>query len=214
MFTGLIETMGTVVGVRARDRSVELCVRADVDDFAVDIGASVAIDGVCLTLERREASGGMFFTAVAETLKRTAFGNVTVGRRVNLERALRVDGRLDGHIVLGHVDAVGKIVRDENVGVSIMRAIEIPEDTLPFVVEKGSVAIDGISLTIAKVNQNTMLLSLIPSTIGKTTMSIKKVGDTVNIEYDVLARYIYRMITIDATGNSESLIDKMYRLGF
>jgi len=212
MFTGLIETMGTVAGVRARDRSVELCVRADAADFAVDIGGSVAVDGVCLTLERLDSSGQMFFTAVAETLRRTAFDRVAAGRRVNLERALKVDGRLDGHIVLGHVDAVGKIIRDENVGVSLVRTVEVPEDILPFIAEKGSIAVDGISLTIANVSNNTVSLSLIPATTGKTAMALKKVGDAVNIECDVLARYIYRMIS--GSVNKESLIDKMERLGF
>jgi riboflavin synthase len=216
MFTGLIETMGSIAAVRAQGRSVELCVRPDAADFAVELGGSVAIDGVCLTLEKRDSSGQMFFTAVAETLKRTTFDSVTAGRRVNLERAVRADGRLDGHIVLGHVDAVGKIIYDENAGVSIMRTVELPEDLSPFIAEKGSIAIDGISLTIAKVNKTAVSLSLIPATIGKTTMSIKKSGDMVNIECDVLARYIYRMISVDGSviNDKESLVDKMQRLGF
>jgi len=185
----------------------------------------VAIDGVCLTLEKHGGNGEMFFTAVAETLKRTTFNNVTAGRKVNLERAMRADGRFDGHIVLGHVDAMGKIIADEKAGVSIVRTIEVPEDISPFMAEKGSVTIDGISLTIAKAGVNTISLSLIPATINMTTMSIKKVGDYVNIEYDVLARYIHRMLTagilpdIPAVkgfvgGRNESLIDKMERLGF
>ena len=205
--------MGVIAGARAYGKSIELCVKPDITDFDVDIGGSVAIDGVCLTLEKRGADGRMFFTAVSETLKRTTFDRVVTGRRVNLERAMRLDGRLDGHIVLGHVDAVGKIVRDESVGVSIVRTIEVPEELSPFMAEKGSVAVDGISLTIAEAGANTLSLSLIPATVGKTTMSVKGVGDSVNIECDVMARYIYRMVTASVSPK-ESLVDKMERLGF
>jgi riboflavin synthase len=213
MFTGLIETMGVITAVRSHGRSVELCVRPDSLGFDVAIGGSVAIDGVCLTLEKHGTDGQMFFTAVAETLRRTTFDRVAAGRRVNLERAVRADGRLDGHMVLGHVDAAGKIIGDENIGVSVVRAIEIPEELSPFMAEKGSVAVDGISLTIANVCANTISLSLIPATVGKTTMSAKRAGDAVNIECDVMARYIYRMITASGAAK-ESLADKMERLGF
>ncbi|MCL2182873.1 MAG: riboflavin synthase [Chitinispirillia bacterium] len=212
MFTGLVETMGTVTGVRKYGRSVELSIRADLGDFEVVAGGSVAVDGVCLTLEKR-LDGQMFFTAVAETLGRSSFNSAVTGRRVNLERAVRVDGRLDGHIVLGHVDAVGRIVGDEDAGVSIVRTIEIPEELAPFVAEKGSIAVDGISLTVAKTGVNTVSISLIPATINKTTMSAKGVGGIVNIECDVMARYIYRMISASGS-RKENLVDKMERLGF
>ncbi|MDR3012560.1 MAG: riboflavin synthase [Chitinispirillales bacterium] len=212
MFTGLIETMGTIAGVRSCNRSVELCIVSGMPDYDVEIGGSVAIDGICLTVERFGAGGEMFFTAVSETLKRSTLDRVAPGRKVNLERAMRLDGRLDGHIVLGHVDAVGRIVSDEHIGVSVMRTIEVPNDLSMFIAEKGSIAVDGISLTIAKSGINTITLSLIPATIERTTMSTKKIGDTVNIECDVFARYIYRMIKM--SGGSESLIDKMERLGF
>ena len=214
MFTGLIETMGVIAGVRAFGRSVELCVRADAGDFEVADGGSVAVDGVCLTVERRDGGGGMFFTAVAETLGRTTLGRAAAGRRVNLERALRVDGRLDGHIVLGHVDAVGRIAADEDVGASVVRTVEFPEGLSPFIAEKGSVAVDGISLTVAGVGRDTFSVSLIPATMGRTTMSAKRAGDFVNIECDVLARYIYRMARAGAAPDGESLLDKMERLGF
>ncbi|MDR2577683.1 MAG: riboflavin synthase [Chitinispirillales bacterium] len=215
MFTGLIETIGTVAGVRRHGKSVELCVVPDAGGFDVEIGGSVAIDGVCLTLEKRGSGGRMFFTAVAETLNRTTFDNITTGRRVNLERAMRADGRLDGHIVLGHVDAVGKIIADEHVGVSVVRTVRVTRELAPFMAEKGSVAIDGISLTIAKAGDDTISVSLIPATIGKTTMSVKKVGDIVNIECDVFARYIYRMITAGVLpGGDKTLLDKMQKSGF
>lgn len=220
--------MGAVVGARSYGKSVELCVRPDMPGFAVDTGASVSIDGVCLTLEKHGGGGELFFTAVSETLSRTTLAKPSVGRRVNLERAMRADGRLDGHFVLGHVDGRGKILSDEHVGISVVRTIKIPPELEIFMAEKGSVAIDGISLTIAKNAGNTILLSIIPATAAKTTMFIKKPGEFVNIECDVLARYIYNMIhrrgghwppasaspSQNKPENVESLLTKMERLGF
>jgi len=223
MFTGLIETTGVIANVRLHGGAAELCVKPDTADFAVELGASVAVDGVCLTLEKADAAGRLFFTAVAETLGRTAIGKALFGRRVNLERATRADGRLDGHIVLGHVDAVGRIAYDEKAGVSIVRTIEIPEDLYPLTAEKGSIAVDGISLTIAKAAHGSVSISLIPATMEKTTMGDKKIGDNVNIECDVLARYIYGMIKAGVSINSEvsinqnqkeTLVDKMEKLGY
>jgi riboflavin synthase len=218
MFTGLVETMGSVTGVRFYGESVELCIKPDMAPFAVSLGASVAIDGVCLTLEKCSSSGELFFTAVSETLKRTTLTMPNVGRRVNLERAMRADGRLDGHIVLGHVDGKGRIVCDEHVGVSIVRTIEVPSELEKFMAEKGSVAVDGISLTIAKSAGNNVSLSIIPATAAKTTMFTKKSGEFVNIECDVLARYLYKMIKSESSSGTqasgESLLEKMERLGF
>jgi len=204
---------------------MELCIRPDAADFTVDIGASVAVDGVCLTLERSDGGGRLFFTAVAETLGRSSVGKAQAGRRVNLERAMRADGRLDGHIVLGHVDAVGRIAYDEKVGASIVRTIEIPDELYPLTAEKGSIAVDGISLTVAGAKRGSVSISLIPATMAQTTMGEKKVGDSVNIECDVLARYIYGMIkagvsinseinTVSSVDQKETLVDKMERLGY
>ncbi|GBU21578.1 riboflavin synthase subunit alpha [Fibrobacteres bacterium R8-0-B4] len=220
MFTGLIETTGVIASVRPKSGALELCIRPDAADFAVGAGASVAVDGVCLTLERSDGAGRLFFTAVAETLGRASVSKAHAGRRVNLERAMRADGRFDGHIVLGHVDAVGKIAADEQAGISIIRTIEIPDELYPLTAEKGSIAVDGISLTIAKVKRGSVSISLIPATLEKTTMGDKKIGDSVNIECDVLARYIYGMIKVGVSinpgsiSNDKTLIDKMSELGF
>jgi len=221
MFTGLIETTGVIANVRLHGGAAELCVKPDAADFAVEIGASVAVDGVCLTLEKADGAGRLFFTAVAETLGRTAIGKALFGRRVNLERAMRADGRLDGHIVLGHVDAVGRIARDEKAGVSVIRTIEIPEELYPLTAEKGSITVDGISLTIAKSGRGSVSISLIPATMANTTMGDKKVGDSVNIECDILARYIYGMvkagvsINLESSANQkETLVDKIEKLGY
>ncbi|MCL2688502.1 MAG: riboflavin synthase [Chitinispirillia bacterium] len=220
MFTGLVETMGSMAGVRFYGESVELCVKPDMVNFTVELGASVAIDGVCLTLEKLGGSGELFFTAVSETLRRTTLARPNAGRRVNLERAMRADGRLDGHIVLGHVDGKGRIVCDEHAGVSIIRTIEVPSQLEMFMAEKGSVTVDGISLTIAKSEGRNISVSIIPATAARTTMSIKKPGAEVNIECDVLARYLYKMVKsggLNAERNqssNDSLLQKMERLGF
>jgi len=222
MFTGLIETTGVIADVRPRGGGAELCVKPDAAGFNVEAGASVAVDGVCLTLEKSDDGGRLCFTAVAETLERTAVNKFHAGRRVNLERAMRADGRFDGHIVLGHVDAVGRIVSDEKVGISVVRTIEIPKDLSPLTAEKGSIAVDGISLTIAKTKPGSISISLIPATLSHTTMGEKKVGDSVNIECDVLARYIYGMIKAgvsinskeSSVDNNDTLIDKIVKYGY
>ncbi|MFW6244467.1 MAG: riboflavin synthase [Fibrobacterota bacterium] len=220
MFTGLVETMGTITGLKASGRSVELCIRPDLDEYAVEIGGSVAIDGICLTVERYSGKD-LFFTAVLETLRRTTLDRPLVGRRVNLERALRANGRFDGHIVLGHVDGVGQIVSDHKEGVALIRTIRVPPELEPFMAEKGSVAVDGVSLTVAGATKDTISISLIPHTIGRTTVSVKRPGERVNLECDVLARYLYRMMNIDdssgdsnRTGSGGELLDKMERFGF
>jgi riboflavin synthase len=200
MFTGLIETMGTLRRVVRRGRSTLLGVEPDAADFTVAIGGSVAIDGVCLTCER-SADGLLFFTAVAETLDTTTHANAQSGNRVNLERALRVDGRFDGHIVLGHVDGVGEIAADTPRGDSLMRTFRIPADLQPFVAAKGSIAIDGISLTIAACEGALVTVSLIPHTLRHTSMEKKLPGARVNIECDILARYIFQLVAPGRTAS-------------
>jgi riboflavin synthase len=223
MFTGLIETTGYIQDLHRSEQSLKIGVMAQGDDFAVAIGASVAINGVCLTLETCSGKR-MFFTAVHETERLTTFLKARAGDKVNLERAVSAAGRLDGHFVLGHVDAVGSIVADHHRGNSIMRTIRIPRDLRKYVARKGSVAVDGISLTIADCSDDGFDISLIPRTLETTTMGTKKPGDEVNIECDVLARYIERMLGQDAVGarqgrradglGGSSLIDTLERAGF
>ncbi len=223
MFTGLIETTGTIQDLRASEKSLKIGVRANRDDFEAPVGASVSINGVCLTLEATSGKA-MLFTAVHETLRLTTFGKARPGDTVNLERAVLASGRLDGHLVLGHVDAVGTIVADNHVGDSIVRTIRIPPEIRKFMARKGSVAVDGISLTIAGCGEETVEISFIPRTLAATTMGIKTAGDEVNIECDVLARYIERLLSRDALGKTvsgyegdaggASLIDKLERAGF
>jgi len=220
LFTGIIETIGSIRCVTRGNKSATIGIVLSTKDFPVAIGGSVACDGVCLTLES-VADNVVYFTAVAETLERTTLGKKRIGDKVNIERALAVNGRLDGHFVLGHVDAVGTIVADRTVGDSTVRSIRFPKELARYFAEKGSVAIDGISLTIAAVASDVLDVSLIPFTFKETTMAAKHFGELVNLECDVIARYLERLITFRGTSpaegagpNGSSLFDKMERLGF
>jgi len=217
MFTGIIECLGTVTRIEPQGTSIILHIRPDAETYQVTIGGSVAINGACLTLERE--SGGTFtFSAVKETIKRTVLSELTTGSRVNLERALQVGSRLDGHYVYGHVDATAVILTDHEVRGSLLRTIELPAALLPYVAEKGSIAVDGISLTISKCDRSSFEISFIPHTLKMTTMALKKPGDRVNLEADIIARYLETLLAASAAGSftprKESLLTVMERSGF
>jgi riboflavin synthase len=218
VFTGIIETVGTIREIRRGGRSVALGVCPDAKEYSVAIGASVALDGACLTLESVR-DGILYFTAVAETLDRSTVGSWRAGDRINMERALRLADRLDGHFVLGHVDAAGTIVSDRRDGDATVRSIRVPAPLMPFCAEKGSIAIDGVSLTIAAAAQDTIDVSLVPFTVEKTTAGAKRAGDRVNIECDVIARYLARLMAGNPARDAAkavpgNLFDKMERSGF
>lgn len=218
MFTGLIETTGTILKIDRKGTSVVIAVRPECDSFDVRNGDSVAINGACLTIEKHNDSV-LSFSAVRETLNRTTLGSSTIGTKVNMERALKVGDRLDGHMVLGHVDGIGVISDDQDMNGSILRTIKVPSELRPFMAEKGSVTVDGISLTIAKSTIDSITISFIPVTLEKTTMLSKKAGDPVNLECDLIARYLHRLLAFkenayppETTG--DLLLSKMERLGF
>ena len=216
MFTGLIETIGTVVAVERKGSALHLGVRPLDPNLVAAKGASVAVDGVCLTVEFSRGPA-LFFTAVGETVGRTTLAALKSGKTVNLERPLAAQGRLDGHMVLGHVDGVGTIVADRTEDAGRRRTIEVPKALRRFMAEKGSVAIDGISLTIAEAGTTTIAVALVPLTLTATTMGTKRIGDRVNIECDVIARYLDRLLsgTPAAPANrTDSLPQQMERLGF
>lgn len=213
MFTGIIERLGTIVTVGRGSHSAYLAVEPDSGEFDVAVGASVAIDGVCLTLERMDGRVCRF-TAVQETLRRTTFAQAHTGRRVNLERALVAGGRLDGHIVQGHVDGVGTIAYDRPEGDSIVRGIRIPNVLARYMAVKGSVALDGISLTIATAHEDIIEIAFIPHTLSHTTMAGRRPGEAVNVECDVLARYMERLMRGAQGGGDEGLYAKLERYGF
>ncbi len=217
MFTGLVETVGTVKQVREHQGGLLLSVEPDMAEFETRQGASVSVCGACLTVERVRGRT-CEFSAVQETVRRTTLGALHAGSRVNLERALRLSDRLDGHVVLGHVDGVGRIVADRREGESVVRTIEVPEGLVRFMAEKGSVALDGVSLTIANSAGRTIDVALVPHTLRVTTMSLVRAGDRVNVECDVLARYLLHLVRSGEPGSAQadggSLLAKMAQAGF
>ncbi len=216
MFTGIIESLGTVLGVRREGTTAQLSVKPDLNDFPVTIGGSVSIDGICLTLERWSGER-MVFSAVIETLERTTLGNITVGRRVNLERALVIGSRLEGHFVYGHVDGTGTISHDREMRGSILRTVSIPERLSVFMAEKGSVALDGVSVTIVQCVRSFITISLIPHTMQNCTLGLKNPGDKVNVECDIIARYLHRLRETDTPAGvlgRNTLLSVMERAGF
>jgi riboflavin synthase len=194
VFTGIIEELGEVVGVEARGDSAVLTVRAALVATDVPHGASIAVNGVCLTVV--DADGvQLTFDVMAETLKRSVVGTLRAGQQVNLERAVRADGRLDGHIVQGHVDGTGVIVALTPGDAWDLVRFGLPAELSRYVAEKGSIAVDGVSLTVTAVGDDWFEVGLIPETLRATTLGTKQPGDPVNLEVDVLAKYVARLVT-------------------
>lgn len=193
MFTGIVEEVGEVVDVRTDDDVVVLTVRAALA-AEVGHGESVAVNGCCLTaVVTGPGAATLTLELVPETLKRTSLGSVGPGSGVNLERAVPAGGRLDGHIVQGHVDGVGTVVSRTPGERSDEVRFAAPAELARYVVEKGSVAVDGVSLTVASVYPDGFGVALIPTTLAKTTLGSRAPGDPVNLEVDVIAKYVERM---------------------
>jgi riboflavin synthase len=196
VFTGIIEEVGEVAGLDHRGDSAVLQVTASriVDDLVH--GASIAVNGVCLTVVGSQPSAltAIDFDVMGETLKRSVIGDLRPGDRVNLERAVRADGRLDGHIVQGHVDGTGVVVSRTPAAEWEAVRFGLPADLARYVAEKGSIAVDGVSLTVTDVGGDWFDVGLIPETLRATTLGGKVVGDAVNLEVDVLAKYVARLL--------------------
>jgi riboflavin synthase len=196
MFTGIVEELGTVIAFDRRGDTARLTIAAAIARDGSDLGASVAINGVCLTVVDRP-SDGLAFEVGPETLHRTALGDLTAGRRVNLERPLRFGGALGGHLVLGHVDGVGTVERVERVESTARVRIALPDrDLAPLLIPQGSVAIDGVSLTVAALAVTTFEVMLIPHTLAVTTFGGLVGGETVNLEMDVIGKYLQRSLAL------------------
>jgi riboflavin synthase len=192
MFTGLVQDLGTVTAVDATTDGVRLAVRSALAG-ELSLGDSVAVNGVCLTATR--VDGGEFATDVMnETLRRSALAEIASGASVNLELPLRASDRLGGHVVQGHVDGVGTVRAVREDGFARVVTIAVPADLLRYVVEKGSIAVDGISLTVAALGEDSFDVSLIPETIERTSLGAAQPGRPVNLEVDVLAKYVERLI--------------------
>lgn len=195
MFTGIITDIGTITHVEERG-DLRVTVATGYDTAGIAIGASVANSGVCLTVVSK-AAGSLTFDVSAETRRRTASGMWQAGARLNLERALKVGDELGGHIVTGHVDAVGRIADISAEGDSKRFTFQMPASVAPYVAPKGSICLNGVSLTVNEVNDDDLghwfTVNIIPHTADWTTFGTAAVGDEVNIEIDVLARYLFRM---------------------
>lgn len=197
MFTGIIQETGTVATVRQTDAGIQLTVRCRATARGLKLGDSVAVNGCCLTVVRLSGKGAersVRFDLLRETWERTNLQFATPGALVNLERPLAVGGRLDGHFVTGHVDGVGRITRWERSGADHVLDIAAPKDVLRYVVFKGSMAVDGISLTVAGVTKKGFRLWIIPHTFAVTALRERKVGDAVNLEADLLGKYVERFL--------------------
>jgi len=192
MFTGLVQALGTVASLEATDAGARIAITAPGIADGLSQGDSVAVNGVCLTAV--EITGeGFFADAVTETLRRSSLGALATGEPVNLELALRVGDRMGGHLVQGHVDTLGTVDAVSAEGESHRLRVAVPPEALRYVVEKGSIAIDGVSLTVAEVDAGGFAVALIPETLDRTTLGRLSTGRVVNLEVDVIAKYVEKL---------------------
>jgi len=197
MFTGIVEEAGIVERVRPAARAIELTVRASVTSRGLKPGGSLAVNGCCLTAVKVSPRGKFKFVQfdlLQETWRRTSLQFAKAGSLVNLERPLRADGEFGGHFVTGHIDGVGKIIRWERAGQDHVLDIAAPAEVMRYIIFKGSVAVDGISLTIAGVDKKSFRIWIIPHTFESTALSERKVGDAVNLEADLLGKYVEKFL--------------------
>lgn len=205
MFTGIIEEIGIIKNVKKNNKSSIITIQGKKIFEDINIGDSISVNGVCLTVT---TFSNEIFTAdvMNETLSRSSLSSLQNGSYVNLERAMSASGRFGGHIVSGHIDGTGKIIkikRDDN---AIWYTVTVEDNLIKYIVEKGSIAIDGISLTVVNVNENSFSVSIIPHTSQETILSHKLVGDIVNIENDIIGKYVEKLITFEKNKKDESNI--------
>lgn len=207
MFTGIIEEMGTVRRLNQSPNRCELELSASKVLEGTQIGDSIAVNGVCLTIIRL---GEEHFTAdvMPETLRRSNLGQLKPGSKVNLERAMAANGRFGGHIVAGHIDGTGKILAMQPEGNAVLVTISATPELLRYVVEKGSIAIDGISLTVAKVSHTDFTVSLIPHTGEETTLLKHRPGEIVNLETDIIGKYVEKLMQPKSNGVTMELLQQ------
>ena len=206
MFTGIVEELGQVEVLALGETSAQLTLHGPLVTSDAVHGASIAVNGVCLTVVEHDAEAGRFTVDVmAETLSRTGLGELEAGAPVNLERAMAASSRFGGHIVQGHVDGTATVLERVPGDRWEVVTFTLPTDLARYVVEKGSITVDGVSLTVSAVTDDTFSVSLIPTTLALTTLGHRAVGDTVNLEVDVLAKYVERLLT--TTPGARATID-------
>jgi riboflavin synthase len=194
MFTGIVEELGRVAAIQELpDNAIRITIEGPIVLSDANLGDAICVNGVCLTVAEQTDNQ---FTAdvMSETINRTTIGDLSAGSQVNLERPVTLATRLGGHLVQGHVDAVGEVTAREHSDNWDVVTITPPKDLLKYVVEKGSITIDGTSLTVSAVTDTTFSVSLIPATLDKTTLGIRQIGDRVNLEVDVLAKYVEKLV--------------------
>ena len=214
MFTGIIEGLGTISAIRPAGQGKRLSIQAD---FALDhtkIGDSIAVNGACLTVVKISAKH-FEVDLSPETLAISTFGKAKQGERLNLERAMRLSDRIDGHLVSGHIDGTGVIKQRDKKGNAIMITVAVPETMARYMIHKGSVALDGVSLTINTCDANSFSVSIIPHTAAITTVSVKQKGESVNIETDMIGKYVEQFTRGKAARSDEptktsAVIDKAF----
>lgn len=204
MFTGIIEAIGTVAAMEPKGGDMRLRISSGALDLEdVRLGDSIAVNGVCLTVTALPGNG--FWADVSgETLRRTGYAQLKVGDRVNLEKALTPSTRLGGHLVSGHVDGVGEVIERSSDGRSIHFRIKVPDELARYIAEKGSITVDGISLTVNGVDGAVFELNIVPHTLEQTTMAAFKSGTHVNLEVDIIARYLERLVMGDKAAELNS----------
>lgn len=209
MFTGIIEEIGTVKSINRSGASAQLHIACQTILNDVHLGDSIAVNGVCLTVTHIDQNG---FSAdvMHETLDRSSLGMLKTGSTVNLERAMAANGRFGGHIVSGHIDGTGTIKELRKDSNAIWYTVSCSPDLLGYIIEKGSITIDGISLTVAKVTSQNFSVSIIPHTLAQTILSTKKVGDTVNLENDCIGKYVERLMNFSEQPKTKSKITEAF----
>lgn len=217
MFTGIIEGMGTIDAIRPEGEGKQLAISADFHLAGTRIGDSISVNGACLTAVRLE--GRRFDVDVSpETVARTTIGSAKVGDRVNLERALRLGDRLDGHLVSGHVDGLGFLAARESAANALVLTFKTGPELTRYMIQKGSVAIDGVSLTINRLQSDHFQVSIIPQTAKLTTIGRKRVGQSCNIETDLIGKYVERFVTPGEPSEKEGAggvdLDLLVKSGF
>jgi riboflavin synthase len=203
MFTGIVEETGTVERIKPTAKSIELTIRAVLTARGLKVGDSLAINGCCLTVVKigsPRKSKLLQFDLLKETWKRTNLQFASTGSLVNLERPLRADGRLGGHFVTGHIDGIGRITRWERSGQDHVLDIAAPAEVMRYVVFKGSIAVDGISLTVSGVQKNGFRVWIIPHTYELTALRKRKIGDALNLEADLIGKYVQKFVTSASAG--------------
>lgn len=213
MFTGLIEEKGKVVRVSPGSGGMKLTVEAPKVSDDVKLGDSVAVNGTCLTAVEI-APPMLTFDAVRETVDRTTIGRLRPGDSVNLERPLRAGDRLGGHMVQGHVDGIGVIQDIRKAGTETVFRFEAPPEIMQFIVEKGSITVDGISLTVADIGSEWFSVAVIPHTLENTTLNEKTIGSAVNLETDIIGKYVYKFASKAGVSSDQRLLDRLAENGF